>query len=194
MLQLRARNGREGEEVEDLPPGKLTFFLFTFAQTAHIPLEPGPDVMSESPEKACVNCHFFAVQEKPSNSFDTLDSENRETACTGNFRWARDFIHHRCYKGVWDEEIGQHNSPSDQRRKQRYVERDREGECFFFEHREGMSLEAADELQKREADRERFWERNKWVRRGAVAAVVAVILDALLGIADFVLKFLPSGG
>jgi heme A synthase len=57
-----------------------------------------------------------------------------------------------------------------------------------------MSLEAADELQKREADRERFWERNKWVRRGAVAAVVAVILDALLGIADFVLKLLPSGG
>lgn len=145
----------------------------------------------EKAEKACVDCHFFAVVPKTLSPEEehTASLEERRKTLESGFGWTHDVAHLKCYKGVWEDELKKDPEyMSDKDRWDEYARRDRSGECFFFEHREGMNLEAAEELQRREADRERFWERNRWVRWGALAAIAAVVLDAISRLVRFLIR------
>lgn len=155
--------------------------------------------MPDHPEKACVNCHFFVATHRTKDGREMVDSpdkETRERVRNKDFSWvSRKRLQRnlQCHLGVWDEGISR-PSEGDQERYEQYVCRDREDECFFWEHTEGMSMDAAERLQKREENREKFWERNRWVRWGAYAAIAAVTLDALIRIANFVVSIINNSG
>jgi hypothetical protein len=149
--------------------------------------------MSEPPEKACVSCHFFAVRPKYFEGGPrTSNSEERKAAREERFGEGPTVAHLFCYMGVWEDTLEEdphsQNHISDEERLNQYVKRDRSGECFFFKHRPGMKLEAAEKLQERQEDRDRFWERNKWVRWGALAAIAAVIVNTILQLVNFFLS------
>lgn len=147
--------------------------------------------MSNDPEKACVNCHFFAKRVHP-EAFEittrTVNSEEREQIRGGTFKLLRKrqrtslnhkiVRHLECYRGVWSEE----NQPleSNQEREKEYVERDRSGRCFFFNHRPGMELETAEELYDRRREKERFERRNSILWWSVMVALAGVLINAVI--------------
>ena len=139
-----------------------------------------------SPENACVNCHFLVEMSPNSNLAGALGKEQRDAITRKEFQFLKEGKFLKCYLGVWNERNGLDTTPKD--RYERLVTRDRAGECFYWGYVPGMEQEAARRLQKREEDREQFWERNKWVRRGAIAAIGAVIVSTLFQILDFLLQ------
>lgn len=140
--------------------------------------------MSDRPEQACVNCHFFSLERhergmKMETTPTTIDQRSKTR--DREFDWVGSSAL-KCYLGVWDEKKGflsGYEDP-DQRRHQEYVKRDRSGECFFFEHRSGMSLETAEELHDRKQERKRFERRNNVLWWSVLVALAGVLINAVI--------------
>lgn len=145
--------------------------------------------MPDSPEKACVNCHFFAIKTHQTNDFRLVTEEEREEAREGDFYWSKNVSDLACYRGVWSY----HRTPrqSSEEMKEEYVERDRERECFFFRHRPGMTLETAEKLHDRKKERERFEKRNSVLWWSVLIALFGVIVNAAI---QLLTLFYSSGG
>gem|GEM_PF-4196683 len=114
-----------------------------------------------------------------------------------------------CYKEVWDaanfintikrgatsyQELGNDEKELEEILWKTVVKTERNdsnprgNNCFYFEYQESMSLEAADELEKRETIQKEAAADRKWTRWGVWATFSTAFLSAIVAIGIYVLK------
>lgn len=106
--------------------------------------------MGPTCKQSCVECHFLIKEDRvhhPPTRW-VLNDKEREAVRHGDFSWKNSVFALCCSRGVWDEGY----QFDEAQRYQLLVERDRRNFCFFFCHRSGMMLGAAETLERREAE------------------------------------------
>jgi hypothetical protein len=107
-------------------------------------------------------------------------SEERAKARSGDYSWLLDHYALACHFGVWDEG---HNF--DKTARHAVIARtDRHRFCFFWSHRPGMLLPAAEVLQKREAEQQEARHDRKLTIIGLWIAAMALVVNLLVELAD----------
>jgi hypothetical protein len=141
--------------------------------------------MKKSARKACINCHFL-VKIYEGHSFEIRPQE-REAVRRQDYSA---FEHYAlaCHFGVWDEGF---NFDKEYRQKI-IVETDRRDYCFFWKHRPGMLLPAAEALQKREADNREASRDRRLTLFGLWIAAIALVLDFIADMGPKAVSFLRS--
>lgn len=121
-------------------------------------------------KKSCIDCHFLAKEARNDTAHphmwkSHLSDVERADARRDDYTWAL-FYKLVCHKGVWDEGYGHGLSP----RRERLIETDRRGTCFFWRLRPGTFFATGEDLQARTllTGRER---RSRWVT--AVSLLIA---------------------
>ena len=110
-----------------------------------------------------------------------IDDSKRRAASVNDFSWIRETESLNCHFGVWDEGY----EPGNEKRFERIVNTERKDFCFYWRHRPGMLLPAAETLQKREAE-------SKEAARDRKLALVGLWIAALALFADVILRLTLS--
>jgi hypothetical protein len=121
----------------------------------------------------CINCHFLVKQSNP-GTFE-VTHRNREAIKNQDYSQISNNYSLGCYFGVWDE--GHNFSP--ELRHQTIVLANRKNYCFFWPHRPGMLLPAAEILQKREADNHAAGRDRRFTLLGLWIAALALAADVI---------------
>ena len=91
-----------------------------------------------------------------------------------------------CYKGIWNVVVRDDTSiESTKSRVDHELDKDRENICFFVFYREGMSFNAADEIQKRNWENKNTQRALMLTRRGLYISIVAMAITAIIQLARF---------
>jgi hypothetical protein len=137
--------------------------------------------MSIHPKEACVNCHFLIEEHVTRAAKPTpleVSEDKRARARNNDFSWLTAISTPHCSRLVWSEGFGAR--PDD--RFKTIVETDRKDFCFFFLWRPGMLLPAAEVLEKQRADAREANKDRHWIAYGVWVAVVALIIQTILGV------------
>lgn len=120
----------------------------------------------------CINCHFLcrviqtSDEDGEINYFDsTIDKRDRQELIMDNNSQKKSSTL-KCHFGVLSELI------SGRKDRNNIFERNMEDFCFFWPYHEGMSDEAAEILQKRDAD-------NKALAKSRFLTALSVIIAGL---------------
>ena len=135
--------------------------------------------MNRWSKQACIGCHFLIKQSNP-YKFEVTLLERKAI----RKRDYSAFEHYSlgCHFGVWDEG---HNFDKD-RKHEVIVETDRKDYCFFWKHRLGMLLPAAEILQKREADNREATRDRRLTVYGLIIAAAALGVNAIIELGKMV--------
>ena len=152
----------------------------------------------EDPEPRCPDCHFLCTRAKDeqSNPF-TLGPVSKETRDKLNKskETARNWIIYHvgntppcCYKEVWSSpfSIQEEKFPEETDKILEELQADRKEKCFFFQYREKLSFEAAEELEKRKADRREAQKDRKHTWWLVLATLGLVVVNIVLVIATLI--------
>lgn len=104
-----------------------------------------------------------------------ITKSEREAISRQSYSGIRDHYALACHFGVWDEG---HNLAPDSR-QQIIVQMNRQNYCFFWPHRPGMLLPAAEVLQKREADNQEASRDRRYTLIGLWIAAFALVAEVL---------------
>ena len=137
------------------------------------------------PQKCCLNCHFLVEYKLRPGSFGSPVSKQYRTEILSD-PTARDnklekrFQACACYMGVWSPATTIEEAKEDLgNRDWDRVVRERGESCFFWPHDNRLSIEAARELERREADRREAKQDRKWAKIGVWVAAIALIANLL---------------
>lgn len=127
----------------------------------------------------CINCHFLcrviqtSDEDGEVNYFDsTIDNRDRQELITDNNSQKKSSTL-KCHFGVLNELISG-------RKNRNYIfEKNMRDFCFFWPYHEGMSVEAAKILQKREADIKALAKSRFWTALSVIIAGLALIVQGL---------------
>lgn len=132
----------------------------------------------------CVDCHFFAktscLSAAARHTFVIGESE-RALARKGDFSWVGEADALWCYRGLWDEGRGSDRA----RRFEIVTDARRKKSCFFMPFRNGISLPAAVDLSKRDAD-------SRSAGRSRVPAWVGVAVAAIGILVAYLIVAVPQ--
>ena len=135
--------------------------------------------MNRWSKQACIGCHFLIKQSNPSKFEVTLPERkairNRDYTAFEHYSLG-------CHFGVWDEGY----NFDKKHRHEVIVETNRKDYCFFWKHRLGMLLPAAEILQKREADNREATRDRRLTVYGLIIAAAALGINALIGLGKMV--------
>jgi hypothetical protein len=139
-------------------------------------------------KQTCVDCHFFQweARELPNRPSFEVETSNREATRKGDFSWATAHITLSCCFGVWDE--GHNFNRAD--RQKIITQIDRRNFCFWWKHRPGMLIPAAQILQERETKEREARRERRLTLYGLWIAAIALVLNLWLTVADK-LKYWP---
>ena len=121
-----------------------------------------------------MNCHFF-IKQTPEHKLEVTQQE-RNAIKNHNFSVIKGHYALGCFFGVWD---GGHNFDS-QERFSTILYTSRKNFCFFWPWRQGMLLEAAKILQKREADNREASRDRKLTILGLWIATIALVANIVV--------------
>lgn len=138
--------------------------------------------------QACVDCHFFVKSYRDSRPAMTslVSADERAAVRKGGFSWHDDRkapVALACHMEVWDEGVAGY--PHDDRYGL-LVEQERKGRCFFRSFEPGMLLPAAQELQKREMEADRWRRERRLTLVGLWIAALALLASLIIDVAGLI--------
>lgn len=134
--------------------------------------------------RVCPDCHFvcrWSRQIDSRKSCFEMSQEDRETlrVVKKAFCLADKGYTIGCYFGVWDAGEPTPQEPGSTRDLDCYVSKPRGEKCFYFGYTPGMGFAAAEELQRRAADR-REAARDRALTRKAIWVAVAALIASIV--------------
>lgn len=134
-------------------------------------------------KQVCADCHFFFKEARDlptGRSPREITEEERKKAHAGDYSWHKEYYALSCKFGVWDEG---HNF--DHSKKHALLtQTDRRRFCFFWKHRPGMLLPAAEILQQREAKAYEARVDRKLTICGLWIAAISLLVNTFLRISE----------
>ncbi len=137
-----------------------------------------------SRRKCCIHCHFLVAEREVATGVCVPDleltREERTSLLTSDDPVRK--VHLKrlyCYRGVWDSSL----CPDDELWEEHidaipHALREDCGEtCFFYEYAYSLALEAAEELERRQAGRREAKRDRKWAKIGVWVAAIALLLN-----------------
>ena len=121
----------------------------------------------------CENCYFlWFFQDLPVNPiYSPVPSDRR-----ADYLWMSEKTAVCCHKGVWiqdrpsrDPEVFQYN-----------LSQNRKDSCFFVEHKDGMSADAADELQRRLHENRQFKKSIQYTQWGLAVSAAGLVISGIV--------------
>ena len=139
----------------------------------------------------CRNCHFLVagrwVAQLP-HAAGPLNTDDRKEIELLLSQKPEDKAFLGCRKGIWVPSGKGHDESVifslDRIREDRY------DSCFFVEYREGMSFEAAEELQKLQYNNRHLERGYKYTQKSLRIAVVGIAFTAVFSVLDFTLNIM----
>ena len=167
--------------------------------------------MGNVPPKCCLNCHFMMADE---DGYPVPETKRREWRgmLTGNTKimtetdLPREILgQFRCFKGVWCKRSQVQDAkqemykaadasqgiPDLSWRPSQLIE-DRGDRCFFYPHTDRLSMEAANELERREAGRREAEKDRKLTRYAFYVAFAALVASSMVGAANLGWSFITG--
>ncbi|EIV1855655.1 hypothetical protein ACWOGY_004258 [Vibrio vulnificus] len=127
--------------------------------------------------KSCINCHFLSKEYVEDNTGRrlcfTIDEQDRNDIRKRKENTVKQYYTVECHKGVWCDSMGKEEFYN------RVVKLKRPY-CFFFPYQQDMMFAAADELQKREQERNELKRSNMYTRIGLILAAGGLFLNAFV--------------
>ncbi|EGQ9939744.1 hypothetical protein CRN32_04100 [Vibrio vulnificus] len=127
--------------------------------------------------KSCINCHFLSKEYVEDNTGRrlcfTIDEQDRNDIRKRKENTVKQYYTVECHKGVWRDSMGKEEFYN------RVVKLKRPY-CFFFPYQQDMMFAAADELQKREQERNELKRSNMYTRIGLILAAGGLFLNAFV--------------
>lgn len=128
---------------------------------------------------SCSKCHFLAwgvnqVSIKPTTWDDDLRARLEPLSEGGRYRSG-------CNKGYWHESFlpQDDNGQTEIKAFQDQVRKDRKESCFFVEYQEGMTWEAAEDLQRLQYE-------NRNLKRSLLIATWGLYISAVAAVFNFI--------
>ena len=129
----------------------------------------------------CAGCHFFIrthIQRDGKAFALEISAVNRAKAKTGDLCWQREAEALSCYKGVWDEGLGVHETS-----KTEFISHvKRSGRCYYFAYQPGMLLPTAEKLQEARPAKLLEGQKYRLAIYGLVLAAIGLAAKVLLGL------------
>lgn len=148
--------------------------------------------MSFRKKPLCINCHFFCRGgESIRDDNFLIEEKGRRALKEKNYEDDIREVHRHlaCYFKVWDERV-------DNKLKNERItivsEIDRKDRCFYKEYTPGMAFDAAEILQRREADYKEAERDRKITRRALWTAIIALIINTIISILNIIITFYHS--
>ncbi|MCY3709539.1 MAG: hypothetical protein OXG26_11645 [Caldilineaceae bacterium] len=144
-------------------------------------------------EICCRNCHFLVAERwvgKLPHAAAPLEAGDRTEIELLVYQRSEDKAFLGCRKGIWvpsgkgTDELADYTLDR--------IREDREDNCFFVEYREGMSFEAADELQKLQYNNRHLERGYKHTQTSLRIAAIGLVLTAGISILDLAFDFVIS--
>jgi hypothetical protein len=128
--------------------------------------------------RTCLTCHFLAKEYREAsggvNVFSWSVKDRRDGKPKAHYT-------PRCWWGIWDAGI----NPGLMDTLDQTLHMDRRDTCFHVEVHEGMSFEAAKELQRRRQQIAELKRSNFYTRIGLWIAGVALLVSAIFQILNY---------
>lgn len=128
--------------------------------------------------RTCITCHFLAKEHREASGDVRVFSWSAKDRLDGKPK-----AHYtpRCSWGIWDAGI----DPCLMNSLGQTLHMDRRDTCFHVEVHEGMSFEAAKELQRRRQEVAELKRSNTYTRIGLLIAGIGLLLSAIFQILNY---------
>ena len=139
----------------------------------------------------CQNCHFLVAERwvaKLPHAAAPIDTDDRREIELLLSQDRKETAYFGCRKGIWIPR-GTGRDELAEFTLNRILE-DREDNCFFVEYREGMSFEAAEDLQKLQYNNRHLEKGYTYTQTSLRIAVIGIVFTAVFSILDFAMSLI----